>query len=161
MAVLGTNLSVKPKTTSSGSSGSRGLSQSQVIARWKALGYADDTVANYFGIPKNSTYGEAFAQQLQQSQPQGLQVNVPTKTEILSNMQGSLSDRADYIARLILSGQMDEIEANNPSLYDEIEQIALNYGINENVLTQAINRLGVSSQSYGRGNTIQPLTQYR
>lgn len=162
MQVLGTNQSVKPKASSGGSSRSGGVvKQSDVIARWKALGYADDTVANYFGIPKNSTYGEAFAQQLQQSQPQGLQVDVPTKTEILSNMQGSLTDRADYIARLILSGQMDEIEASNPSLYDEIEQMALNYGINENVLTQAINRLGVSSQSYGRGNTTQPLTQYR
>ena len=108
MSVIGATTPTKPTTkSSSGSSG--GLTQSQVIARWKALGYADDTVANYFCVPKNSVYGEAYAQQLQSMQPKGLQVNTPTRSDVLSGLQGNLTQKADYMARLILSGQMDEL----------------------------------------------------
>lgn len=47
---------------SSGSSGST-LSQAQAIARWKATGFADDVVSQYFGVPVGSKFGEVTPQQ--------------------------------------------------------------------------------------------------
>lgn len=159
MQVLGTPIPTKPVAPRS--TGSSGTSQSNVIARWKALGYADDTVASYFGVPVGSKYGEGYTQFQPQSTGMNLNVNVPTKNDVLSGMQGSLTQRADYLATLILSGQLDALASSDPALYNEIERIADNYGITEDVLDQAIARRGVSSQSYGAGHTTQPFTQYR
>ena len=113
MQILGTNISVQPKSTSGGSQRTTTVTQDRSYQedRWKRLGVADEQIAQTWNVPVGTPYSTQTTQSADITPYQNyIENNFVTKATDMSPRSVNRSGIARYIYGLIENDRFTEAD---------------------------------------------------